>query len=71
MVKRYEISSDLIARIDNPVEWSQDGSSRVNFNASNLSSEIGEWGDESVQRHIEDTMQENAKAKKNKSKKTK
>ena len=44
-VQRYEITSDEIERISNPSRWSQD-SSRVNFNASKLSSDLGDWGDE-------------------------
>ena len=50
-VKRYEITNDVIEKISNPSNWSGD-SSRVNFNASSLSSDLGDWGDESIERHI-------------------
>ena len=50
-VKRYEITNDVIEKISNPSDWSGD-SSRVNFNASSLSSDLGDWGDESIERHI-------------------
>ena len=49
--RRIEITKDVIEKISNPSNWSGD-SSRVNFNASSLSSDLGDWGDESVERHI-------------------
>ena len=47
--KRIEITNDVIEKISNPSKWSGD-SSRVNFNASSLSSDMGDWGDETNQR---------------------
>ena len=48
---RIRISNDAIEKISNPSNWSGD-SSRVNFNASNLSSDLGDWGDEGLERQI-------------------
>lgn len=62
-VKRYEITNDVIEKISNPSNWSGD-SSRVNFNASSLSSDLGDWGDESVERHIAKQASKNMGLKK-------
>ena len=48
--QRAEITSAQIARISNPSKWSRD-SSRVNFNTSKLSSEVGNWDDELTEHH--------------------
>ena len=43
--QRQSIAFEQIDKISNPSGWSED-SSRVNFNASNVSSDVGNWGDE-------------------------
>ena len=43
--QRQSIAFEQIDKISNPSGWAED-SSRVNFNASNVSSDVGNWGDE-------------------------